>query len=196
MYAPTLLLLLASCGLSTPPDVELDGWVDAFPALHREVYELFNEPASQDVIHEALSRIFTGDALTQAYVRHWTTRQRMVEEGTAINIRKVDYASVQALQPTPEGRRIDVDWSIGGIVTHRQHAHPRVNRYRAIFTLTDTQDGPRITSTRMRHAERVRDLLASSPDGWILDTLPKGEGGFLDPLDLLEAGVLDQKDTP
>ena len=196
MHAPTLLLLLTSCDLSAPPTVDIEALRDIFPELHRTVYELFNTPVDPDQIHAQLSQVFTGEALTQAYVRHWTTRQRMVEEGTSIDIRKVDYASVLALEPTEEGSRVDVEWSIGGVVTHRQHAHPRVNRYRAIFTLEDTDEGPRITSTRMRHAERIRDLLASSPDGWILDTLPQGEGGFLDPLDLLEAGVLDEEVEP
>ena len=123
MHAPTLLLLLASCDISTPKVVDMDAFLYAFPDLHRTVYELFNAPADPDRIHAQLSEVFTGEALTQAYVRHWTTRQRMVEEGTSIDIRKVDYASVLALEPSEEGARVDVEWSIGGVVTHRKHAH-------------------------------------------------------------------------
>ena len=42
----------------------------------------------------------------------------------------------------------------------------------------------------MRNLERVRSLL-SAGDAWTIDDLRKSGAGFMDPLDLLEAGVLE-----
>ena len=97
---------------------------------------------------------------------------------------------VLLLDRGPDGARVDADWSVGGVVTHQGHKHPRVNRYRAVYTLSPTADGLRITDTHMRNLERVRSLL-SAGDAWTIDDLPKSGAGFMDPLDLLEAGVLE-----
>ena len=59
----------------------------------------------------------------------------MLEEETSIDIRKVDYNSINIISHSLQMVRVDVDWSVGGIVTHQKHKHPRVNRYRAVYSL-------------------------------------------------------------
>ena len=163
---------------------------DTFRSLHKPLYGVYDLGPSRDGIHDLLSASFVGEALTDEYIEHYTTLFRMVEDETSIRIQRVDYESVTVLDRGPEGVRVDADWSVGGVVTHQGHKHPRVNRYRAVYTLSPTADGLRITATRMRNLERVRSLLAAG-DAWTIDDLPKSGGGFMDPLDLLEAGVLE-----
>jgi hypothetical protein len=177
---------------STAPVIQLDdsAVVDTFTTLHKPLYGVYDFGPDRNRIHGLLSDSFVGDALTDEYVEHYTTLFRMVEDETSIQIQRVDYEAVRVLDRGPDGIRVDADWSVGGVVTHQGHKHPRVNRYRAVYTLSPTPDGLRITATRMRNLERVRSLL-SAGDAWTIDDLPKSGGGFMDPLDLLEAGVLD-----
>jgi len=168
----------------------------AFPDLHRQVYALYEAPLARHGLHDDLSMVYAGEALTQAYIEHWTTRTRMADEETSVKILEVTYAEVAPRPGADETIDVNVDWSVGGIVTHRAHSHPRVNRYQAIFTLAQTPNGPRIVDTRLQSAERVRDLLSRSTKGWILDQLPENAAGFLSPLDLLEAGMLQEEEAP
>ena len=83
--------------------------------------------------------------------------------------------------------KFDVDWSVGGVVTHQGHKHTRVNRYHAVYTLIDIGNSEwRISEVKMRNAERIR----RATDEDILNGSDAG-GGYLDPMDLLEAGMFD-----
>ncbi|HCH64091.1 MAG: hypothetical protein CL927_00935 [Deltaproteobacteria bacterium] len=164
--------------------------VEQFKQLHKPLYGVYDLGPDRNGIHGLLADSFVGEALTQEYVEHYTTLFRMVDDETSIQIQRVDYESVAVLDRGAGHVRVDADWSVGGVVTHQGHKHPRVNRYRAVYTLSHTRHGLRITDTRMRNLERVRSLL-SAGDAWTIDDLPKSGAGFMDPLDLLEAGVLD-----
>lgn len=184
--------LAGGCAPAPAPTVQLDdsAVAEVFRTLHTPLYGVYDLGPDRDGIHDLLSASFVGEALTHEYVEHYTTLFRMVEDETSIQIQRVDYETVAVLDRGPEGVRVDADWSVGGVVTHQGHKHPRVNRYRAVYTLSPTPEGLRITDTHMRNLERVRSLL-SAGDAWTIDDLPKSGGGFMDPLDLLEAGVLD-----
>lgn len=182
---------LAGCAPKVAPALPDDASVvEHFKALHQPLYGVYDLGPDRDRIHGLLEGSFVGEALTQEYIEHYTTLFRMVDDETSIRIQRVDYESVEVLDRPPGQVRVDADWSVGGVVTHQGHKHPRVNRYRAVYTLSDTADGLRITGTRMRNLERVRSLL-SAGDAWTIDDLPKSGAGFMDPLDLLEAGVLE-----
>ena len=74
--------------------------------------------------------------------------------------------------------KLDVDWSVGGVVTHQGHKHTRVNRYHAVYTLTELKGGEwRISDVKMRNAERIR----RATDEEILNGTNAG-GGYLDPM--------------
>ena len=182
---------LASCAPKVAPALPDDATVvERFKALHKPLYGVYDLGPDRDRIHGLLEDSFVGEALTRECVEHYTTLFRMVDDETSIQIQRVDYESVEVLDRAPGQVRVDADWSVGGVVTHQGHKHPRVNRYRAVYTLSDTHGGLRITGTRMRNLERVRSLL-SAGDAWTIDDLPKSGAGFMDPLDLLEAGVLE-----
>ncbi len=186
-----MLILLLSCaarhvdpGELAMSDAQI---VDRFKELHEPVYGVYELSGDRTAIHQLLAASFAGEALTSEYVEHWTTLASMEREETSIRVKKVDYESVKVLDRGERSLRVDVDWSVGGIVTHQAHKHPRVNRYRAVYTLTDEGEGLRIVGTRMRNLERIRNVMSTlDEDGFLLDELPEGGGGFMDPLDLLE----------
>jgi hypothetical protein len=183
------LFFLHACqsGIPKPPPADLPGY---FKELHRSVYGVYGLGKDRDAIHGLLEESFSGEALTKEYIEHYTTIFRMEEEETSIDVRQVDYNGVELLSQSLDRLRIDADWSVGGIVTHQKHKHTRVNRYRAVYTLEPTEAGDwKITGTRMRNLERVQRAGLSDED--FFNGTEEG-GGYLDPLDLIEGGFLEQ----
>jgi hypothetical protein len=197
-----LSILALSCSASP---IERLGGADAianrFREIHTRVYDVYSLGIDRDAIHALLASAFAGDALTREYVEQFTTLRRMRDEGTAIDVLAVDYESVNVVGGEPEGVLVSADWSVGGIVTHQNHKHHRVNRYQAIYTLALRANGPgeepalHIVDTRMRSAERVATPLEAAGGGFPLDRLPKSERGFMGPAELLRSGVLDGAPT-
>ena len=158
--------------------------------MHKKVYSVYQLPLERQKIHNLLADIFIGEALSSEYVEHFTSRMHMEEEDTQIDIRQIDYNEVVLLKVLPNKVMIDADWSVGGIVTHQKHKHPRVNRYRAVFTLRkNAAQEWRITSTKMRNAERIQRAGVQDEDFF---EGKKSTGGYLDPLDLINSGVMDE----
>lgn len=184
---------LASCG-DRLPVADASVVEAAFAELHPRVYEVYDLPLNRDEMWSLLAGSFAGEALTEQYVEHWTTRVRMQREETAIQVARVDHDEVVVIEVGPGEARVEAAWSVGGIVTHRQHKHPRVNRYRAVYTLLDGPDGWRIVATRMRDVQRVGSPSRTSGVFDVLDDTDGG-GGYLDPLDLLDAGVGEDTGT-
>ena len=48
---------------------------------------------------------------------------KMKEDETAIDVRQVDYSMVDFEARSINGVLLNVDWSVGGIVTHQKHKH-------------------------------------------------------------------------
>ena len=161
-----------------------------FSSLHKKVYSVYQLPLERQKIHNLLSGIFIGEALSLEYVEHFTSRMHMKEEDTQIDIKQIDYNDIALLEVLPNKVIIDADWSVGGIVTHQKHKHPRVNRYRAVFTLRKNDHHEwRITATKMRNAERIQRAGVQDEDFF---EGKKSTGGYLDPLDLINSGVMDE----
>ena len=183
------LFILISSGCTTGNQPRFD--VDEFANLHRKVYSVYGIALSPDPIHNLLGEVFSGEALTKEYIEHYTARVHMKEDSTAIEIRQVDYNEVVFLSQYQKSIELDVDWSVGGIVTHQKHKHPRVNRYRAVFLLERMQnDQWRITDTKMKSAQRIQRAGIQDADFF---EGKKTTGGYLDPLDLIDAGVFDEE---
>ena len=178
-------LLILSC--SSTPLPRLSDVVVEFKKIHTHIYGVYDLGLEPERIHNLLSLSFLGEALTAEYIEHFTTLHHMGIEETSIDIRTVDYNSITAVHFTLGEVCLDVDWSVGGVVTHRSHKHTRVNRYRAFYTLKAVEQNWRITDTKMRSVERIRR--ASDED--ILNG-QDASGGYLDPLDLLDAGMMEQ----
>jgi len=186
---PLLLALLGACRPDEPDPEEIKA---EFLELHRRVYGVYALPGDRDEIWDLLSSCFTGPALTREYVEHWTSKARMTAEGTSIDIRRVDHDRAEIVAWSSDAAEIDLAWSVGGLVSHRGHQHPRVNRYEAVYSLIQADSGWRIVSTAVRDVARAQSA-ARSED--IFDPGPD-RGGYLDPLDLLEAGLGPDSDDP
>ena len=186
LIAFVIVQLFLSCSLQSGPLVNLDSVLRTFRELHPTVYELYAASLPESALHQKLSNVFTGRRLTREYIEHFTTLYQMELEETAIDVRQVDYNQIEVLDFDVDWVRLDVDWSVGGVVTHQGHKHTRVNRYHAVYLMTNTDRGWRISDVKMRNAERIR----RATDEDILNGVNIG-GGYLDPLDLLNAGMLD-----
>lgn len=201
-----LVALAVTACRSSPSEMELLSDAElltAFEQLHRRIYDVYEVELDRDQIHGLLSGSFFGRALTREYVEHFTTRVAMKRESTAIDILKVDYETLEVVGREGDRARIEVDWSIGGVVSHQRHRHARVNRYRAQYTVgivaSDdpdvSSDAPpaerlRILSTRLKNLERVGSVLERS-SGFPLDQLPKSESGFMTAEEILRSGLLE-----
>jgi hypothetical protein len=153
------------------------------------VYDAYRLGTDRDALHQLLAERFTGEALTTQYVEHWTTLARMERESTAIDIKRVSYASVEVQGGTDSTAEVHAAWHVGGVVTHRGHKHARVNAYRARYDMVRTPDGPRISATHLQALQRVAAAADLDLDG--SGNLPATDAGFLDAADLIEAGMLE-----
>lgn len=187
---------LMSCANSTRSTLSEAMIVQGFEEIHRKVYGVYALPLDRNAIHDLLDESFSGEALTDEYVEHFTTRMRMRQEETAIHIVRVDYDHVHVLDAEDERYRIGASWSVGGIVTHQGHKHTRVNRYEAVYTLTQTAEGLRIVDTKLRNLRRVRSALSTGFAELSVGDSQDGSsaGGYMSPLELLRGGVVDDED--
>ena len=184
------LLVLAACGPPAPAPIPLSDaeLIEGFQALHRDIYQVYSLAPDRDTVWELLAGSFTGSALTQQYVEHYTTLVLSEQEETAIQVLTVDYDSVELLESPPGTARVDVAWAVGGVVTHRAHKHPRVNRYQAIYHLVHDDGGLRIAETRLKNMERIQRVLVEG-GGWTLDRDDRSAGGMMSPSMLIEGGI-------
>lgn len=135
--------ILLACSRAPLGDDDLQ----RFRERHAAVYEVFDLAPDRDAIHGQLADSLAGDALTRAYVEHWTLRQRMADEATTARVLDVIYDRVEAVDDT----RLAADWRVTAHITHQDHEHVRVNRYQAIYRFEDE----RITGSWIRNAERL-----------------------------------------
>lgn len=178
-----------------------------FEQLHRRLYEVYSLDLDRDslgldrdAIHDLLAASFSGEALTNEYVEHFVTLTHMREEGTAIDVVRIDYERVDVLERDEYRVVLDADWSVAGIVTHQGHKHARVNRYRAIYTLASSEpldeSGLRIIDTQMRSLERVGNPASALPRGagFPLDDMPTSRRGFMTAEELIRSGLFGKSD--
>ena len=179
------VLLYVACSVRVP---DLEFVQNQFMKMHPVVYQIYKNKMEERQLHSLLSSVFVGNKLTLEYIEHFSTLHHMGIEQTSIEVKQVDYNSIQILEFDFGEVKLDVDWSVGGVVTHQGHKHTRVNRYHAVYTLTEVGDREwRISDVKMRNAERIR----RATDEEILNGTNAG-GGYLDPMDLLEAGMFPQ----
>ena len=162
-----------------------------FARLHRPVYAVYDVGRDPDALWDHLARSFRGEALTEQYVEHWSALETMRREATSIRVLRVDYESVRLLRwdDAAQTAELDVLWSVGGIVRHRRHRHPRTNRYRAVYELEHGVDGWRLVGTKLRDMRRIRGFTSLQGGGADGGGLPSSGAGLMSPLELLRAGM-------
>lgn len=151
-----------------------DTLVLAFTDMHEPIYSSYSLQGNADALHNLLAGRFSGESLTREYVEHRLALQRLAEQETTIEIAAVRYRRVEVISRSRSQARLSADWTVEGTITHRGHSHTRTNRYAAIYTLAETDDGLRIIDTRLKNLERLSGRLST------------GARGGLTPLELLE----------
>ncbi len=189
MIRRAALLACAACAVA--PDLvepEAAQAQQAFVDLHARAYDVWEAPLDRDAIYDVLAEVFVGEALTDQYVETWATRAQMEVDEVSVRVLAVHHHTLTLLPPSDEGRvRVDVSWTARGIVTHQGHSHARIHRYRGLFVLAETGAGWRVEAVRPKELARV----ASAIDDLFGDGGDPVDQGFMDPLELFEAGVLD-----
>jgi hypothetical protein len=142
-------------------------------------------------LHGSLSAHLVGEALTDTFVEAVQAAAAMARAGTAVEVLGVDVERVALVSASARVAAVDADWRVRAIVRHGGHAHGRVLRAAARFTL-DGASSWRIAAVQPRDLQR---LPADVPTDVLLDGLDPDPGarGFLDPLELLR---LDEGPTP
>ncbi len=194
------LLALASAGcLSRQPEPSEADLRARFEQLHRRLYEVYELGDDRDALWSFLAASFDGEELTGEYLEHFTAGRRMARESTAIRVLAVDYEQV-TVRRDRKHFRVDADWSVGGVVLHQSHRHPRINRYRATYELAyagaardESLDSLRIVGTTLRSLERVGTARSG---GFPLDDLPSSARGSLSLSDLLRSGAVEAASPP
>ncbi len=177
----------SSCG-TEPPVLADDAAVAIFEEVHEKIYEVYGLDLDRDAIYDLLRGSFDGEALLAEYVEHYTTLRRMERDDTRVTILRVDYGDNQVLDHADDGIVIEADWHVGGVVYHQGHSHTRINRYQAIYTLAERDEGYRIVDTKMKNMERVQLDLMKTNLG-MGEPLPTTGQGMLSPSDMLRAGL-------
>ncbi|MEM9408326.1 MAG: hypothetical protein AAGA81_19995 [Acidobacteriota bacterium] len=186
----TVVFVLGGCAAPSA----LESWSDEalvaeFERLHRPVLDVYAlSPGRPEELWNLLDGSFSGEALTREYVAQLVTVAGMQRDGTRVHVASVDYEKVDVLERRRDAVLVEADWSVGGLVTHRAHTHPRINRYRASYTLAlaDTAPGElRLVSAEIRSLERQRRLSGQSLDA-------RSAQGSLGIGDLLQSGLADE----
>lgn len=187
------LFACARAPLDRATDSEL---VERFETLHRSVYDVFALGADSGRLRDHLAQSFAGDELTDELLEHYTTLALMARERTAVDVLRVDYEEV-AVRRLAGAIEVDADWTVGGVVTHQGHRHPRINRYRATYRLASvgavgaegSLEALRIVDTRLEGLERIRGLtdLTGERGG----ERPTSGAGTLSLGDLLRSGAVE-----
>ncbi len=191
--AALLALALAGCGPAHRPPLPEAELNSLFRDLHTKVYDVYGLPVDRDALYDLLRNCFAGDALTNEYIEHYTTLWRMQHDDTKITILRVDYADTSVLSQEDGMAVVEADWNVGGVVYHQGHSHTRINRYQAIYTIAERDEGYRIVDTKMKNMERVQLDLMSGGGLGVDEPAPSSGQGMLSPSDLLRAGLTDDE---
>lgn len=189
--AAVLAIGLCGCRPAPAPPLPEAEVSSLFQDLHTKVYDVYGLPVDRDALYDLLSDCFAGDALTREYIEHYTTLWRMQHDDTKITILRVDYADTTVLSQQDGLAVLEADWNVGGVVYHQGHSHTRINRYQAIYTLEQQDEGYRIVDTKMKNVERVQLDLMSGGGLGVDEPAPTSGQGMLSPSDLLKAGLID-----
>ncbi len=178
----------SSSGLEGIADEEL---LARFEELHRGVYQVYRLGTDRSAIHDLLSERFAGALLTREYIEHWTAAAAMARDHIGFEVVRIDYESLEVIAREPGRVQIAADWSVGGVVSHRDHRHPRVNRYRATYWLGAPRAGG--AKDLLIVASHLRSLARERGGGpGIGDSPPTSARGYMTAEELLRSGALDE----
>lgn len=180
-----LCLIVTPLGGCAPQSEGLNDGSDAFVTLHRNLYAVQSD--DPDGLYSDLENIFSGEALTQAYLNYTLMLESRKQHGVEIDILSVSYQKTEVLgvgmAAGIEGVWVGSQWEVAGEVRHRKHRHGRLNHYEGQFFLCETDGGPRIFEQRMG------DVGGTIIPEAIFLRMTEKDGSALSPSELLHQGA-------
>lgn len=127
-----------------------------FAALHLNIYRAFDYRDDED-IYDALAHSVSGDLLRQLYLQIKRGLLMAAQGGSRSRVEEVKLAEGRVVPGN--GNRdfgYQARWTVTGRVEHWGHIHTRQNEYEAIFNITPTPDGWKITDYELRRQKRLK----------------------------------------
>jgi hypothetical protein len=153
---------------TTSPSLDADQGAAIFRPLHTNIYRAFDYTEEEDV-YDALSRSVTGALLDELYEEISLGLEMQLEDGAAISrVQKVECLEVEIEQIGERDGVLSFDavarWQVTGAVFHWGHSHTRTNEYKARYTVIGTDEGWRISASRVLEQSRI-DGVPGDPGG-------------------------------
>jgi len=144
-------------GVELPAEAQA---IEIFAALHKNVYRAFDYE-TEDAIYDALAQSVSGELLDEIYTDVYQSLVLQDQGGAICKIENVEMLESKMMAPDPDLESGDVEfrvscrWEVKGLVEHWGHAHRRVNRYGAVYTLRPFGDAWRIYDVEMNEQDRI-----------------------------------------
>ncbi|MDP6354078.1 MAG: hypothetical protein QF473_03180 [Planctomycetota bacterium] len=144
-------------GVEVPAETEAK---EIFVALHRNVYRAFDYD-TEDAIYDTLAQSVSGELLDEVYNEVYQSLVLQDQGGAICKIEKVEILESKMMASNSEAGkgsakfRVSCRWKVKGLVEHWGHAHRRVNRYGAVYTLRPFGDSWRIYDVEINEQERI-----------------------------------------
>ncbi|MHC4771753.1 MAG: hypothetical protein ACYS8O_08155 [Planctomycetota bacterium] len=126
--------------------------------LHGLLLNTYRSCQYEDEEHayDQLARSVTGDLLTSIYLENRDMLNVGETEGAKSMIERVDVRTVEPIESLEDGAyNISANWDVYGSVSHWEHTHYRCNSYKAVLTVTPSQDYWKIANIEITDEERV-----------------------------------------
>ena len=133
---------------------------EIFAVLHRNVYRAFDYD-TEDAIYDALAQSVSGELLDEIYTDVYQSLVLQDQGGAISKIENVEILESKMIPSDPDVQngtrefRVSCQWVVKGLVEHWEHAHRRVNKYGAVYTLRPFGDSWRIHDVEMNEQERI-----------------------------------------
>ena len=133
---------------------------EIFAVLHRNVYRAFDYD-TEDAIYDALAQSVSGELLDEIYTDVYQSLVLQDQGGAISKIENVEILESKMITSDPDVEngtlefRVSCQWVVKGLVEHWEHAHRRVNKYGAVYTLRPFGDAWRISDVEMNEQERI-----------------------------------------
>ena len=133
---------------------------EIFAVLHRNVYRAFDYD-TEDAIYDALAQSVSGELIDEIYTEVYQSLILQDQGGAICKIENVEMLESEMMDSDPDVEnggvefRVSCRWVVKGLVEHWEHAHRRVNKYGAVYTLRPFGDSWRIHDVEMNEQERI-----------------------------------------
>ncbi len=150
LWVPLLSLVPLGALLLGP----VGGLAWALPNVYRAL-----EFSTESAVYDRLALSVAGKILSEVYLQQRRAVEAKERGGARTRVEAVEVLAVAAVSPdpgSPRGFVADVNWTVGGTVTHFGHRHFRQNRYDAQVTVVPVDGSWKIQSIEVFDEKRLQ----------------------------------------